>query len=263
MQTLNPSETYTINRILRDHTDSTTYYVRAVVYDASTRATLSTINLTDNGNRWFSGSYKVPHDNIYRDGKRILIVTSVYTDSGYTTKSENHGDEPEEFLVEQRWNPTSYLGGNSEAKFDPEEIKRAMKEALKDLPKPIPYPPQQVIDVEGLVSKIVTVVSEVGRKVDSLPRFEKTEVDLSGLVKSLQALSGDLKSRPKFEKTDLAPVVKAINELSVAIQKMLTKHIEKVEQTIEKGMTVNLKSSLSVEKDSRQSFIEKLKARYS
>ncbi len=51
---LNPHEQFTIVRQIEDHTDSSTYYVRAVVRNAKPDALLATVNLTDQGSRRFS-----------------------------------------------------------------------------------------------------------------------------------------------------------------------------------------------------------------
>src|SRR5258707_3851150 len=99
---LEPLEDFTIARGLEDHTDSTTYYVRAVVRDAKTDALLATVNLTDQGDAHrFSKKWQIPADQTGQ-GYYLLITTSVYTDSGYTTKSSNYGDKDETYLVMRR-----------------------------------------------------------------------------------------------------------------------------------------------------------------
>lgn len=211
--TLNPGETFIINRILKDHTDSTTYYVRAVVYDAETRTVLATKDLTDNGERWFSGSYKVPHDNVFGNGKRIVIVTSVYTDAGYTTKSTNHGDEPEEYLIQQRWNPSVHFGGGNTGYDEKTLIKlltEAMREQLKPIVElePVEFPE---VDTVALVAEIMQKTEEcMARHVAGIQMPQPT--DIAPVLERLTALAAVLVERPKFEKTDIAPVLKGIEE---------------------------------------------------
>jgi hypothetical protein len=59
---LEPQQEFVLARGLEDHTDSTTYYVRAVVRNAKTDALISTVNLTDNGNRRFTKAWMTPAD---------------------------------------------------------------------------------------------------------------------------------------------------------------------------------------------------------
>src|SRR5574337_612585 len=101
---LEPREYFTIARGLEDYTDSTTYYVRAVIRNARTDALIDTVNLTDNGNRRFTKAWQVPADPSGL-GFYIIVTTTVYTDSGYTTKAENYLERFEEHLVQNRPNP--------------------------------------------------------------------------------------------------------------------------------------------------------------
>src|SRR5437879_1246261 len=99
MLQLEPLELYTIARGLEDHTDSTQYYVQAVIRNAKTDALIATVQLTDQGDQHrYSKAWQVPQDQTGL-GFYLLIETSVYTDSGYTTKSQNYGDKYETYLV--------------------------------------------------------------------------------------------------------------------------------------------------------------------
>ena len=93
---LAPNTTFAIVRQIEDHTDSATYYVQAVIRNAQTDALIATVNLTDQGSRRFSKNWQVTAD-ASGQGFYISILTSVYTNSGYTTKSQNYGDKMETY----------------------------------------------------------------------------------------------------------------------------------------------------------------------
>lgn len=231
--TLNPAETFTINRILKDHTDSTTYYVQAIVYNADTRAVINTLNLTDNGSRWFSKAYKVPYDNVYSTGKRIVIVTSVFTDSGYTTKSQNHGDEPCEYLIAQRWNPASYIGGNSEAKntFDEGKFKEILKTEVTALLKPlleleplIPPEEPEPLDVAVLVADITrSVAAELSSRLE--------RPDLSPVLSQLALLKSEVEKLPHKE-TNLTPIAERLDRVKNELASVEMRNAGTLEQVI-------------------------------
>ena len=79
--TLQPQASFTLVRQIANHTDSSTYYVRAVIRNAYTDELISTLDLTDRGSQRFSKNWQVPADPS-GEGFYLSIVTSVYTDSG-------------------------------------------------------------------------------------------------------------------------------------------------------------------------------------
>src|SRR5438552_2121522 len=132
MLQLNPLEDFTIARGLEDHTDSTTYYVRAVVRNAKTDDAIATVTLDDKGDgHRFTKKWQVPADQTGL-GFYILVMTSVYTDSGYTTKSPNYGDKYETYLVQSRMNPVIDV-----PQIDYKGIRKMIQEEL-DSRKPAP-----------------------------------------------------------------------------------------------------------------------------
>ncbi len=135
MIALNPSEQFPIVRGLTDHTDSATYYVRAVIRNAKTDAILATVNLADQGDgRRFLYTWQVVADSSGQ-GLWISITTSVYTDSGYTTKG-TYRDEFETYLVQDRVNPFLLGGGGGGADVNYEKIKKIVQEVIKGIPVP-------------------------------------------------------------------------------------------------------------------------------
>src|SRR5437764_15317604 len=93
-QQIDPGQNFDIFYFIRNHLDSATYYVRAVIYDVRTGDVLSTNNLTQSpGNaRLFAATIQAPADPVGY-GRNILSVATVYTDSGYTTKSTDYEEQ--------------------------------------------------------------------------------------------------------------------------------------------------------------------------
>ena len=129
---LRPGEQFTIVRQLDDPFDTTTYYARAVVRNLSDDTVLETINLTDNGSQRFSKAWSVTNDNT-GDGRWISITTTIYTDSGYTIKSESYREQAETYLVQERFNPFKHrnlFGGGADVDY--KRIKKIIQEELSN-----------------------------------------------------------------------------------------------------------------------------------
>jgi len=206
--------------------------VQAKVYDADTRAVLATLNLTDNGNRWFSKSWKVPYDQVWSNGRWVLIVTSVYTDSGYTTRSENHADESEEYLVQQRWNPTVHYGAGGRD-IDEEKLAKLLSAAIGEQLKPlIELEPVEFpeVDVEGLKNNVLAGVEEcVGRYFAGI---KYPETDLKPVLEQLTALAQVIIERPKFKETDQSQVLQNIESIKNFLSSMRDDTVTVLEEVI-------------------------------
>src|SRR5690348_15777645 len=127
-----------------DPNDTDPLYVRAVDRDSTSLQVLNTVNLTDNGNHLFTGSFISPHDPSQTGTGRWIIVTcTVYTDSSYTTPSPNYSRVTEHFLVKTLVDPMS-VGGGAGGVIDYREMKKAVAEVLAenktDLPPPVEKP---------------------------------------------------------------------------------------------------------------------------
>lgn len=127
---LHPRENFTITRQLQDPSLTSTFYVQAVIRNAKTDTILETINLTDKTGQRFTGLWKVPAD-ASGQGFWISIITSVYTDSGYTTKSTDYGDEENTYLVQERYifNPNYQHSGQD---IDYSKIRKIVKEVIDE-----------------------------------------------------------------------------------------------------------------------------------
>ena len=190
MISIAPREWFTIVRGLYDHTDSSTYYVRAVIRNSRTDELIATVDLDDSGDgHRFKKVWQVCADPSGL-GMFIDIVTSVYTDVGRTTKG-TYVDEFDTYLVADRMNPN--IGGGGGPDVDYKKIGRMITEAISGIPKP--------------------------EKVD-MPKIDLTTV-LGAISDVQRAVSGiDI---PKAEPVDLRPVLSKLDQaIAVASDKGLT-----------------------------------------
>lgn len=199
---LKPREIFTIVRGLEDHTDTATYYVRAVIRNARTDAIIDTVTLTDKGDRRFSGEWTVSADPAGY-GIYIIITTSVYTDAGYTTKGI-YGDTFDTYLIAERPNPVlSFGGGSSGPDLDYKKVRKIIAEEVAKIPKvemPI-IPKQKIVDISPLQKGLD------GNSQD----INDVRKQLNFIVDSLSIIKNTIDSLPKPEKVDFAPLQEAID----------------------------------------------------
>src|SRR3990167_11298322 len=111
MPPLEPGEYTGISRQLADPNDSTTYYVRAIIRNARTDATIDTVDLDSKGLGRYQAEWHVT-STVPAGGFFISITTYVYTDSGYTTLSTDYSAESNTYLIEPR---AKHFGGGGGA----------------------------------------------------------------------------------------------------------------------------------------------------
>lgn len=199
---LQPQNNFTVVRQIADHTDSTTYYVRAVIRNAYTDDIITTLNLDDKGSQRFKKDWNVSADPSGQ-GFYISIVTSVYTDSGYTTKSGNYGDEENTYLVADRLSSLRGGGMSSSGGLDSRTVRRIVQEELENAkPAPVEFPPMRWEEVLGSLSEVLAEAKSV----------PKERVDLSPLLRGIQGLNQAIIQKEVTPKTDLTPVLTAIQE---------------------------------------------------
>lgn len=254
---LNPLEQFTVVRQIEDHTDLNTYYVRAVIRNARTDALITTLNLTNQGNQRFSRAWQVSPD-VSGQGFYVSITTSVYTDSGYTTKSENYGDREQTYLVQARMNNVlGGSGGGGGPDIDYKKIKEIIDTQLKirlgldkeeslempeipkvievtkevpttfnldDLPKPTDISPLIAI-CEGITSLVKTL--NEGQKEIKDSQISKDEI-IEGvnpvITRSLEASNKQIKTHISREIADQTKIIaeKIESELSNVSELMET-----------------------------------------
>ena len=157
-------QNFTVVRQISNHLDTDTNYVRAVIRNAYTDAIIATLNLTDRGSQRFSKNWQVPADPV-GEGFYISIVTSVYTDSGYTTKNASYGDEENTYLVQDRLNT---LGGRGGSNVDYIRLRKIVEEVVRqEIDK---TEKQEAKDYTDMLKSISKTISQI-----DIPKPEKIE----------------------------------------------------------------------------------------
>lgn len=199
---LHPQASFTVVRQIANHLDTDTNYVRAVIRNAYTDVILDTLDLTDRGSQRFSVSWKVPNDPSGQ-GFYVSIVTSVYTDSGYTTKNPNYGDEESTYLVEDR--VVSRGGG-----VDAYTVRRIIQDEIAKIPKPekveLPdFPEIPEVDIDKVLASIDSLRTD-------LKPIQPEKVDFKPLNNALQSILTAVNEKEVPEPTDLTPILARLDE---------------------------------------------------
>lgn len=200
---LRPQRNFTVVRQLANHLDTSTYYVRAVIRDAYTDEILATLDLDDKGGQRFSKNWQVVPDPSGL-GREISIVTSVYTDSGYTTKSENYGDEENSHLIED-----ARMGGGGGGGIDYYVVRKIIQEELDKLPKPEPFPEIPAPQVNVRLDSVLSAIDEL--KIALKPEKQK-EVDIQSILKAVDGIRQAVEGKEVTPPTDLSPILAKLSE---------------------------------------------------
>lgn len=242
MDSLKPRSIFPIVRGLPDHTDSGTYYVRAVIKRTTDDVVLNTVNLIDKGGRYFIYNWEVPAD-VSGEGFYISIITSVYTDSGHTTKSELYGDEFQTYLVSDRPTTAQILGASggpdiSYKKIE-EIVNKVISKEIERIPEPIKpekvdlseirwnlgviadrlknlkFPEIEKFDYKRLLSEISQSKDAALNKISGIkiPEFDYSQINSNTdnkLEKVLKDIREALKMIYDFSKEDINEIKSAV-----------------------------------------------------
>lgn len=215
-------------RQIANHLDTDTLYVQAVVRNAD-GDTIDTIQLEDKGGQRFQRRYRVPVDSSGQ-GAYISIITSVYTDAGYTTKSPNYGDEENTYLVFDRVMP-AMRGGGGNTGITIKQVRQVVSEELEKV-KPEPVEVEEEEDDEPepesprfveILDAIATVKQAVEDKV--IPEYTEQLTALVGAVVEVRTAINEKDVTPE---TELDPVYEEIDLLIEKIHEFHSSFEEKV-----------------------------------
>ncbi|MFA4833577.1 MAG: hypothetical protein WC619_01870 [Patescibacteria group bacterium] len=205
MLQLHPGEKFIIVRGIEDHSDSRTYYVQAVIRNADSDVILKTVNLTDKGDgHRFSAEWYVPQNP--GQGFYIIITTSVYTDSGYTTKSGNYGDKYDTYLVQERLTRMDMPMGGADISY--KKIEAIIKKVV-DERKMQGIPKVNLENVLNQLSRINDFLSNL--KIPAAEKFNYEKI-INVIETFRKEVANGFKSIPAPEKIDFSPVIKINNE---------------------------------------------------
>lgn len=215
--TLQPQKNFTVVRQIANHTDSATYYVQAVIRNAYTDDIIDTLQLTDKGGQRFKKDWRVPADPS-GEGFFISIVTSVYTDSGYTTKSDNYGDEETTYLVIDRLRSGGGGSGvinTGGGKLSAADVRRIMREELGKIEeKPekhekAPETPVERPEIPMRWDEVIVAIKELG---EAIKGIKQPDLDLSPVLSSIKSIENAIADKEVTPPTDLNPILDRINE---------------------------------------------------
>lgn len=217
---LQPQQDFPIVRQIANHLDSNTYYVQAIVRDAD-GTILDTVNLEDKGDQRFQRRYRVPVDRSGQ-GAYISIVTSVYTDSNYTTKSSNYGDEENTYLIFDRVTPAMRGGGSN---IDYGAVRRILGEELdkrEKEEKEIEFPEMpDVPEYSAQFQQLTQTLAELGRAINRIPT---KATDLTHVLTGIQNLATAIAEKEVTPETDLAPVIEEVRMVFDMVSAELDMH---------------------------------------
>lgn len=206
--------------------------MRAVIRNAYTDAIIATLDLDDKGSQRFKKDWQVPADPS-GEGFYISIVTSVYTDSGYTTKSENYGDEENTYLVSEQ--AASLRGGvvgqglGRGTGPDAYTIRRIVSEEIAKIKIPeakdivIPTPKEYEMRWDDVLGAVKQATVDI---IKAIP----APSDLAPLSDKLTALEQAIKDKEVTPVTDLEPVINALDVLSDALEATAKDTAERTEK---------------------------------
>lgn len=210
---LQPQGSFTIVRQIPNHLDTDTNYVQAVVRNAYTDEILATVKLTDRGSQRFSKNWLVPADSSGQ-GFFISIVTSVYTDSGYTTKNQNYGDDENTYLVQDRLALRGGFGG-----IDASTVRRIVKEEIAKIPQPdpveIPAPKEYAMRWDEMLAAVESIKAAIP-KPSVIPK-----TDLSSVLQGLDDVKQAIAAKEVTPPTDLTPVLEEVRLMRHTIMGLL------------------------------------------
>ena len=259
---INPQSTLRIVRQLSDPSDSGTYYVQAVVRNSATGATLQTINLTDEGDQRFTGSYQTPADGS-GNGFYIDITTSVYTDDAYTTLSTDYSRDTQTYHVQQAWSHAMGIGGGADVNYD--KVRNIIREELAAQEKmEIPETKDLTPEMLGMERRIKDAVSQA---VASIQFPEQKEPDLPMVIDTLSADIDDaintlliaVDQKDVTPQTDLTPVLEAVENLPIPQIVEATQNLNQLVQTLQE--LVNTQQDVTEMKAAAEEFMKKVSPR--
>lgn len=243
MLQISPQKTFPLVWVGDDGSDVNINFVQAVVRDSVKWTVLSTINLTDNGNQRFTGTYTPPADpNRVSTGFYITITYTVYTDSGYTTKNPAYRIVSDQFLVKTLIDATSYVGGGA---WDRDMFKEAIREELKAHAEAMGKPDDERIDIEELFTALRGEIKKVNDgvaaiKFPELPKFpdipmpERPDLEpvhrtvRSGIEQVLRSIKL-IPAAPDYSETarQLAEIAESIAKTEERIREIFSRSIER------------------------------------
>jgi len=208
---ISPGESFDIFYFLRNHTDSTTYYVKAVVYDVRTGEVLLTQALTQSSTntRLFISTVQSPPDPVGL-GRNIVAVATVYIDGSFTTKSDAYEEQEQYFLIRS---PQNLYGGGGG--LDYRDVREIVREELVKAIATIKYPEPQSVPYEALFGTIGALQREVNR-------IPKEAVDITDVLSAIKSVRSTIAAIPGPEEIDLSSIDAKLSDIVSRFDEVIT-----------------------------------------
>lgn len=218
---LQPQSSFPIVRQIANHLDTDVLYVRAVVRNADGDA-IETVDLEDKGGQRFQRRYRVPVDSSGQ-GAYISIITSVYTDAGYTTKSPNYGDEENTYLVFDR--VTAAMRGGGGVSVDMTTFRRIVAEELNKVkPEPIEIEEAEVEKPDLVTPKLVKLADEIESLQVAVGKIPTEPISLEPVIANLSEIKQMITDKDVTPETNLTPIYEELDTLSKEVTDELISH---------------------------------------
>jgi hypothetical protein len=233
---LRPGEIYPTNWIPNDPNDAATYYPQSVFRNASSQATIATVNLTKQSSGSYTGNFSVPRDASGL-GFYITETVKVYTDSGHTALSNTYAQEQRIHKIKEE---LQNYGGTAD-RTDYNYIEKLIKRLLEDSVGKIKFK-QKETDLSGIVRRL----DGISRVQDGLP-----------LDKILERL-GSIENKKPLPYPDYSGHFAGIVKLVDKLEKLLNEKHGLIEPTIAKHLASKNEIDFRAREDNRKQIKESI-----
>lgn len=250
MKIISPSTILPLVYLIQDHTDSNTYYVRSVIKDTRSGTVLKTVDLTDGGNRRFTGTFSVPTaEETYID-----ITTTVYSDAGYTTKAQDKYEENSQYLVKTQWGlQFGGVGGGSSERIDYKKIQKMIEDSLSKIEKVKEYDDSMIMKKMDEMHKCISMIETPDMTdmkpipVNFAPMMSKFS-EISKVLDTIIQKSDEIfnKEVEKPEVFDYEKIISAVSQVKDQVEnsiKQIENNMDKKENIL-KNIMPKIKASL-------------------
>ena len=223
-----PQSSFSIIRQIDNVNDTGTYYVRAVVRNINTGATIATINLASKGNQRYSAPWQVPADTSGQ-GTYISITTYVFDDSGYSVPDQNYATEDKEYLIIQP--PISSYGNGGTTVIDYDKIRKMVLDGIK-----FPGIPTYDKDFKGLQKstdeRFNDIRGHIEKQVKSIviPKYDDSELrnSVASLKQELAAARASHENSIRSMSLSHSAAINGLKSHHAEIVKMMGEKLSKI-----------------------------------
>lgn len=174
---LEPNIASSLDFSINNPSDPTTYFIQAVVRAVVANKVIGTYNLSLVTGQYYRAPWTTPVDNS-GIGFEIVIIFSVYTDSGYSQLSPAYGATMEKYVVRHlaSQNLGGFAGGSRGEGIDYKKLEALIRKIVAELPKPV-----QAMELDQ--TPVIRSISELKNFIEGMGQLN--DEGLAGLADSL------------------------------------------------------------------------------